>query len=124
MLDEPVNSFAKPRQSFQYAVVDHCDREQWNDADHRADFQRNRIAIFVKVVVVKPVFFVPESVRTHRIHRVGDFYVVFKKLAGHICVSRIFGRQLQSNRQHRGTEKSHPGAAIRLMQVSAGGQRF
>src|SRR5262245_12388848 len=61
--------------------------------------------------------------RADSIHGAGDREEVAEKLQNHVFVVRVVCGQLQRDFQHVLAEQSHPGRAVRLLQVASGGQR-
>ena len=47
---------------------------------------------------------------------------MFKKLAGRILINRVFDGKFQRNFQHDQAIKPHPGGAVGLVDVPAGGK--
>src|ERR1700680_5062321 len=77
-------------------------------------------------IVEKPVFFIPkrEALGPVNVDGVRDVHEVLEKLARHIFVGRIFARQLQRYRQHIQAIHAHPTGAVRLLEMTSGGQRL
>ncbi len=94
VLHEPIHPFSEAVKPLQNCVVDHGDGEQWNQPDHRTHFQRNCVAVFVQVVVVEAVFFVPQPIDSDGVHCVSNLHIVLKELAGHVGIRLVLGRKL------------------------------
>ena len=47
---------------------------------------------------------------------------MLEEFGGDILINRVFFRQFQRNFKHRQTERAHPGGAVGLVDVAAGGQ--
>src|SRR5436309_6684212 len=55
--------------------------------------------------------------------RRGDPQEMLHEFEGHVTVVRVRSRQLARDLEHVLTEEGHPGGAVGLLQVAAGGQR-
>ena len=76
------------------------------------------------MIVVKPVLLVPQAIAIDGIHGLGNGDVVFKKLGGHAVVGWVVDGQLHGDGEHAGAIIGHPGRAVGLFEVAAGGQGF
>ena len=74
-------------------------------------------------VVVEAVFLVPHAVLPGTVHGRGDVVELLRKLQDHVLVDGIVGGELDGEFHHVLAEQGHPGRAVRLLQVAAGGKR-
>src|SRR4029077_17084848 len=96
--------------------------EQRHQADDRSNFQWEIApARRVQHVVVKFVFFVPEtdSAATQLVHGGGNGEEVFEELSCDIFVNVIFPREFDRNAHQIQREHSHPTRAIALFKMAA-----
>ena len=95
------------------------------EADHRPDLQALRPAVGqAEDVVEEPVLLVPHPRVLAQVgHRRGDPEEVLDELQRHLAVVRVGHRQLDGDLQHVLAEQRHPGGAVRLLEIAAGGQR-
>ena len=102
-------------------------REERDQADHRADLQREwaGAAGQVEHVVVEAVLVVPEAdpLAAEVVHGVRDVDEVLEELARHVLVGRVLAGQLQRDGQHVQRVHGHPARAVGLLDMPAGGQR-
>ena len=105
--------------------VDRLDRQQRHQPDQRAHLQLLDVAVRkVQHVVEELVLLVPQR-NAHAadvVERLGDIQEVLEELGRHVLVGRIFARQLQGDRQHVQAIHAHPGGAVGLVEMAAGGQ--
>ncbi len=80
----------------------------------------------VNRIVIKTVLFIPErqTLSAVNIDRVRDVYKVLEKFARHIFVGWVLASQLQRDGQHIQAIHPHPTGAVRLLEMSSGGQRL
>ena len=57
------------------------------------------------------------------VHGRGDVVEVLDELEDHVLVGGVVGGELDRELQHVLAEQGHPGRAVRLLEVAAGGQR-
>ena len=124
VLQKPVHSLAKRGQSVDHRAVDDLNGDQRQQSDQGPDLQGNETVVDVQMIIVKPVFFIPEAGAVDGVDGVGDGDEVFEELGGDVLVGRVLAGQLQGHGEHGGAEKGHPGRAVGLLQMPAGGQRF
>ena len=70
VFQKPVHALGETRKALDEVVVDNFHREEWDEPDHRAHFERNEFAMQMQLIVVEAVLFVPESGASQRIHGV------------------------------------------------------
>ena len=75
-------------------------------------------------VVEEAILLIPQAdaLAAHVVEGVGDVDKVLKELGGHILVGRLGAGQLQGDGQHVQAVHGHPGGAVGLLDVAAGGQ--
>src|SRR5436190_23638397 len=49
---------------------------------------------------------------------------MLEELRGDVLVGRVLACQLEGDEEHRAAEERHPGRAVGLLEVAAGGQRL
>ena len=109
-----------------HLLLDDPDREQRDQPDHRAQPHRDFLpGRHGKHVVEEIVLIVPEpdALAAHVGHRFGDVEEVLQELDRHVFVDRIALAELDRHAQHVDAEHRHPGGAVGLFDVAAGGQR-
>ena len=74
-------------------------------------------------IVVEAVLLVPHAVQPGSVHGRGDIVEVLAKLHDHVLVDGVVGGEFHCELHHVLGEEGHPGRAVRLLQVAAGGQR-
>ena len=84
---------------------------------------------FVHDIVIEAIFIVPEvdAIVGARcgavVHGVGDVEEMFEEFGGDILVGIIFTGQFDGDGEHVEAEHGHPGGAVRLIEIGAGGER-
>ena len=102
------------------ASLDGADREERNQADHRAHLERLHAAVRqAQRVVEEAVVLVPEP---ERVHRVGDVHEVLEELARHVLVARVVPAELHGDLQQVETVHRHPARPVGLLEKAAGRQ--
>ena len=74
-------------------------------------------------VVVEAVLLVPHAILTGPVHGRSDVVEVLDELHDHALVGGVVGGELEREFQHVLAEQGHPGRAVRLLEVAAGGKR-
>ena len=124
--DELPRTFAKPRQLREDVLFEDRDGGQRQEPDDRAHLEARRGAIReAQDVVEEAVLLVPHFVVAiaDPVHGAGDGQRVLEELLDELLVQRLVQRELDGDAQHLLAEEHHPGRAVRLVEVAAGGQR-
>ena len=115
----------KPGSLFDLRGLRHLHGDQRNQADERADLQRNLPPVRrLELVVIKAVLFVPQAGAAEGVHGVGNVDEMFEELRGDVLVRRIRLGQLQGHGEHRQAIERHPRGAVGLLREAAVGQRL
>ena len=125
MIEKPVQPPREFRQPRHHLAVEHLDREERDQPDHRAHLQRHRlIARQLEHVVVEFVGFVPQpdGIAADLGHRLGDQQEMLEELGGDVLVDMVGRRQFERDPHQVERVHRHPGGAVRLVDVSAGRQ--
>src|SRR5579863_6689398 len=126
IVDEPFESSFESGQPVEKLRLQGLDRKERDQPDHRANPHRILAAIGkLKYIVEETIRLIPQpnTVLPAVAHGVSDVDKVLPELAGNIFVGGIFAGQFQRNRQQVQGVHGHPTGAIRLLDVSTGGQR-
>ena len=121
---KPFHPLPKARQPCDDLVLDDLAREQRHQPNEGANAKRCLLPIHVQHVVIEAVLLVPEAGAAQRVHGIRDGDEVLEELRRNVLVRRILARQLERDRQHRVAVERHPGRAVGLLELSAGGQRL
>ncbi len=112
------------RNAFSHRLFGYRRSAQGQESHHGAHPQACRTAVGEpQEVVVKSVLLIPHAVLTRTIHGCADIVEVLGKLHDHGLVGGVEGGDFEREFQHVLAEQSHPGRAVRLLQVAAGGKR-
>src|SRR3954469_7712694 len=97
MVQEPFQPRAKSGNLLQQLVIEHLDREERDQADHRAHLEALRAAGEAEDVVEELVRVVPQvdALTSHIGHRGGDVEEVLEEFGGEVLVDVIALRELQ-----------------------------
>src|SRR5215471_3593520 len=91
---------------------------------HGAHFQARGAAVGkAEDIVVESILVVPHAVRTDVVHRSRDPQKMLTELHSQIFIGRVVGRNFDADLKHVLAEERHPGGAVSLFEVTAGGQR-
>ena len=124
MLEEPAHALGKARQPVEHVLLEDLAREQRDEADHRAQADRQVLAVDVDEVVVEAVLLVPEADAAQPVNCVRDRDVVLEELRRDVLVRRILGRELEGDREHGAAVERHPRRAVRLLQRAPARERL
>src|SRR5215469_8939481 len=125
-LPEQLNHFKKLGMLFEGACLKHCRGTQWQQSHHGTYLQTHGIAVGeVKQIVEESVRLVPHLVLAPAdvVHGVGNPSEMLEKASGEFLIYRIVFRQDQRDFQHALAVECHPCRAVRLVQMTARGQR-
>jgi hypothetical protein len=116
--------FRETRQHVQDVGFEVLGREERDDADHRADAERNApAALELQLVVVEAVLVVPEPATAEAVHGVDDRDEVLEELRRQVLAGGVVAGELDRDRQHGGAVEGHPRGAVGLLEVAARRQR-
>ena len=114
----------RPRDALPLPLLDHRGGAQGQEPHHGAHLEPLGAAVGeAQQVVVEAVLLVPHAVRSGPVHARGDIVEVLDKLHDHVLVDGVVGGEFHGEFQHVLAEEGHPGRAVRLLQVAAGGER-
>ena len=124
----PVQAFChtveRPRNAFPLPLLDHRGGAQGKEPHHGAHLEPLGTAVGeAEQVVVEAVLLVPHAIRSRPVHGRGDIGEVLGELDDHVLVGGVVGGEFHGEFQHVLAEEGHPGRAVRLLQVAAGGER-
>ena len=127
IVDEPIQPALEIRKGFQHVGLDrqHCEQRYQSHGGTHA--QRKVIASArMQHIVIKAILLVPQSnvLGTNPVRRVGDVDEVLPEFTGHVLVSCVLAGQLERNRQQIQAIHRHPTRAVRLLEMTAAGQRL
>src|SRR4051794_30977604 len=86
---EPLHTAFEAREFVDDSGVQCFYCEQWNEADHRADLERERLALLrMQYVIIKTVLCVPQgdTFAAQIVDRITNVNEMLKKLAGYILI--------------------------------------
>ncbi len=113
-----------PRDAFPLPLLNNRGGAQRQEPHHGAHLEPLGAAVGeAEQVVVEAVLLVPHAVSSSFVHAGGDIVEMFHKLQDHVFIDRVVGGKFHGEFQHVLAEQRHPGRAVRLLQVAAGGQR-
>ena len=114
----------RPRGALPLPLFDYRGGAQGQQPHHRAHLEPPGAAVRQpQQVVVEAVLLVPHAVLTGTVHGRGDIDEVLCELHDHVFVGGVVDGELTRKLQHVLAEQGHPGRAVRLLQVAAGGER-
>ena len=122
VIEKPLHPFAESGEFGNDVLFQNLDRKQGDDPDQRTHLERDGTAVNVQLIVVKPIFLIPETAPAQGVNGVGDGHKVLEKFRSHIFVGRIALGEFQSDGQHGVTIKGHPSRAIGLLKEPASRQ--
>ena len=112
------------RDAFTLRLLDHRRGTQREEPDHRAHLEPRGAAVGQpQQVVVEAILLVPHAVPPGSVDPRGDVVEVLDELEDHLLVDRVVRGELDGELQHVLAEERHPRRAVRLFEVTAGGQR-
>ena len=115
-LDDPRHALALPR-------FDDGRRAERQQSDEGTDLETRGPAVRqAQDVVVETVGLVPHAVGAHLVHGGANPQEVLGKLEHEVVVAGVMGRELDRDLEHVLAEHRHPGGAVGLLEVAAGGQ--
>src|SRR6516225_10389640 len=86
IIEEPLHPTAKSFEIENSVFIKYLDCNQRKQANQRSSLQRNCLAIDFQLIVIKPIFFVPEPVATERIYGFANRHEMLEKLRSHIFI--------------------------------------
>ena len=112
------------RNTLPLPLLHHRGGTQGQQPHHRAHLEPRGAAVGEpQQVVIEAVFLVPHAVRPGPVHGPGDIVEVLHELYDHVLVGAVVDGELYGEFHHVLAEEGHPGGAVRLLQVAAGGER-
>src|SRR6516165_2632300 len=100
IVEKPLHSATKTLEVEDSVFIKYLDSDQREQADERSSLQRNRAAIDFQLIVIKPVFFVPEPVAAKCIHGFANCHEMLEKLRSHIFIHGARLSELQRYCEH------------------------
>ena len=125
VVDEPAGALLQLGQRRHHLFAHDRRGAQREQTHHRPHLQLLGASVGrAQDVVEEPVLLVPHLALAADVdHRRRDPDEVLEELQRHVDVGTVVERQLQRDLQHRLRVERHPGRAVRLFQMAAGGQR-
>src|SRR5262245_2717380 len=80
IVEKPLHATAKSLEIENCVFIKYLDSDQWKEANQRPSLQRNRSAIHLQLIVIKPVFLVPEPGAAKCIYGFADRYEMLEEL--------------------------------------------
>src|SRR5262245_49020946 len=127
LLQEAARVIDEPWETLEHDGLDHRDRSERQQADHRADLETHRLSVGrPQDVVEKSVLFVPHLVLplTDAIQSGGDPEEMLQIAERLLLVDVIVTRELEGNLEHALREEHHPRRPVGLLQAAPSWQRL
>ena len=111
------------RDALPLRLLDYRRGAQREEPDHRSHLEPRRAAVGqLQQVVVEAILVVPHPIRPRPVDPRRDVVEVLDELEDHLPVDRVVRGELNRELQHVLAEEGHPRRAVRLFEVTAGGQ--
>ena len=112
------------RDALPLRLLDHRGGAEREEPDHRSHLEPRGAAVGQpQQVVVEAILVVPHAVRPGLVDPRRDVVEVLDELEDHLLVDRVVRGELERELQHVLAEEGHPRRAVRLFEVTSGGQR-